>query len=213
MTDDFIRVGGNLAYTNTWLKLICLVLIVLILTLSSAVIVLVAERTTERVVPIVINEATGDAMAVDYRVIDAAGELRSPVEVRKFCQDFFTDAFTFNRFTARTHLESLANYSTPAALEQIRASLNLAQRAEYMNRSAQGLFEITSFMITETQPALKIQIYFRTRVLAGNGDTLSENSQLAVLTVRPVRRTEQQPHGLIVIEYLQNPFINPNQEK
>jgi len=93
-TDDFIRSSGNLAYVNTWLKLIAFVLVLLSLTLGAALIVEVIDGRAEHVVPIVINQATGDAVAVDYRVVDAAGEERSPFEVRKFCEDFLTEAYT-----------------------------------------------------------------------------------------------------------------------
>jgi len=204
--NDFIRAEGNLSYTSMWLKLLCFVLIIISLVLAGVIALLAIDRTSVRVVPIVINEATGDAMAVDYRVIDATGEQRQPVEVRKFCRDFLSDAYIFNRFTARSNLESLANYFTQESLAQIRESLNLSRRSEYIGRGAQGLFEITSFMILETQPALRIQIYFRESVVSANGDLLEESNQLAIVTVRAVRRTEQNPHGLIVIEYRQNNF-------
>jgi type IV secretory pathway component VirB8 len=212
MSHDFKRIGGNLAYTTNWLKMVGLVLSILCHALTGTLVFMFVTRSAEMVIPIVINEATGDAMTVDYKVVDATGEERAPVEVRKFCEDFLSDAFTFNRFTARTHLETLANYSTPEALSQIRESLNLPRRSELINRNAQGLFEITSFMITESRP-LKIQIYFRTRVYAVSGELLEESSRLAVMTIRPVRRSARNPHGLIVIEYRQNPFTNPNLEE
>lgn len=212
MSDDFTRIGGNLAYITNWLKMISLGLFVICLALTGTLVFMLVNHSAEAVIPIVINQATGDAMAVDYKIVDATGEERAPVEVRKFCEDFLSDAFTFNRFTARAHLESLANYSTPEALNQIREGLNLPRRSEHINRNAQGLFEITSFMITESRP-LKTQIYFRTRIYAISGELIEETSQLAVMTIRPVRRSARNPHGLIVIEYRQNPFSKPNQEE
>ena len=100
-TDDFIRSSGNLAYVNTWLKLIALVLLLVSLLLGAALLVKIVDGRTEHVVPIVINQAMGDAIPVDYRVVDAAGEERSPVEVRRFCEDFLTEAFTYNRYTVK----------------------------------------------------------------------------------------------------------------
>jgi len=91
-TDDFIRSSGNLAYVNTWLKLFALVLLLVCLLLGAALLVKIVDDRTEHVVPIVINQAMGDAIPVDYRVVDAAGEERSPVEVRRFCEDFLTEA-------------------------------------------------------------------------------------------------------------------------
>ena len=209
MSDDFIRSSGNLAYVNTWLKLIALVLLILCLALTGVLAVKIMDSRTEHVLPIVINEATGDALVVDYKVIDATGEERAPVEVRKFCEDFLADAYTYNRFTVQTRLESLARSSTPESLNQIRDSLNLPRRADLISRNAQGLFEITSFMITESRPLVRAQIYFKTRVFAGTGELIEESNQLAVMTIRPVRRSTRNPHGLIVIEYRQSHFNNP----
>ena len=206
MSDDFIRSAGNLAYTSTWLKAIAFVLLIISLVMTGFAAVLIIDRRAEHVVPIVINEATGDALAVDYRVTDAAGEERAPVEVRKFCEDFISDAFTFNRFTVRSNLDKLANHATPEAMSQIRESLNLSRRSEQITRNAQGLVEITSFMIIESRPALRTQVYFRTRVFNGMGDLIEENNWLSVMAIRPVRRSARNPHGLIVIEYRQNPF-------
>ena len=206
-SDDFIRSSGNLAYVNIWLKLIALVLLVLCLAMTGVLVVKTIDSRAEHVVPIVINQATGDALVVDYRVIDAAGEERAPVEVRKFVEDFLADAFTFNRFTVQSRLESLARLSTPEALNQIRDSLNLPRRSELISRNAQGLFEITSFMIIESRP-LRTRVYFRTRVFAGGGELIEENTWVSVMTIRPVRRSVRNPHGLIVIEYRQSHFTN-----
>jgi hypothetical protein len=209
LSDDFIRSSGNLAYVNTWLKLIALSLLVLSLVLGGTLAIKIIDSRAEHVLPIVINEASGDALVVDYKVIDAAGESRAPVEVKKFCEDFLADAFTYNRFTVQTRLESLAKSTTPEALNQIRDSLNLPRRADLISRNAQGLFEITSFMVTESKPALRTQVYFKTRVFAGTGELIEENNLLAVMTIRPVRRSARNPHGLIVIEYRQSQFTNP----
>ena len=205
MIDDFIRSAGNLAYTSTWLKGIAATLLLICLALTIGLVVLVINRSTEQVVPIVINEGTGDALAVDYKVVDATGEHRAPVEVRKFCEDFLSDAFTFNRFTVRSNLDALANHATPEALSQIRESLDLPRRSEFVGRNSQGMFEITNFMITDSRP-LRTQIYFRTRVFANTGELIEENNWVSIMTIRPVRRSSRNPHGLIVYEYRQNRY-------
>jgi hypothetical protein len=210
--DDFIRTAGNLAYTSTWLKLIALVLLIISLVMTGFTAVLIIDRRAENVVPSVINESTGDALTVDYKVVDATGEQRAPVEVRKFCEDFLSDAFTFNRFTVRGNLDKLANHAAPEAMNQIRESLNLPRRAEQINRSAQGLFEITNFMIIESRPTLRTQVYFRTKVYTGSGDLIEENNWIAVMTIRPVRRSTRNPHGLIIVEYRQNQFKTTTEE-
>ena len=204
--DEYIRIGGNQGYVNAWLKIMVIVMLFICIALTVALIAMIIDSRNENIIPIVINEATGDAIVVDYRVIDATGEHRSPVEVRKFTEDFLADAYTFNRFTVKSRLDSLARMAVPEALNQINNSLNLPRRSELVNRNAQGLVEITSFMITESRPMIRVQVYFRTRVLAPSGELFEEQSMLAVMTIQAIRRTERNPHGLIVIEYRQNPF-------
>jgi hypothetical protein len=205
-TDDFIRSSGNLAYVNAWLKLIALVLTLVCLMLGGSLLVKIIDGRAEHVVPIVINQATGDAITVDYQVIDAAGEERSPFEVRKFCEDFLTEAYTYNRFTIKTKLESIARWTAPEALTQVREALNLSHRAELIGRNVQGLAEITSFLITETKPLLKTQVYFHAKVFSPADEIVEEGDFLAVLLIKPVKRSARSPHGLIVIEYRQSPF-------
>ena len=211
-TDDFIRSSGNLAYVNTWLKLIASVLVVISLTLGAALMIKIIDGRAEHVVPIVINQATGDAIAIDYRVVDAAGEERSPFEVRKFCEDFLAEAYTFNRFTVKTNLESIARWTAPEALIQVRETLKLAHRAELIGKNAQGLAEITSFLITETRPLLKTQVYFHVKAFSATDEMIEEGNFLAVLVIKPVKRSARSPHGLVVIEYRQSPFQNNPEE-
>jgi hypothetical protein len=207
-TDDFFRVHGNLSYVNTWLKLISLVLLLVCLMLGGTLLVKIIDSRVEHVVPIVINEGTGDAIAVDYRVVDASGEERSPFEVRKFCEDFLTDAYTYNKYTVKTKLESLSCSTSPEALHQVREALKLAHRSELLSRNAQGLAEVTSFMITDSKPLLKVQLYFTTKVLSQMDEIMEEDSSLGAFVIKPVKRSIRNPHGLIVIDYRQSPFQN-----
>ena len=210
-TDDFIRASGNLAYVNTWLKLIALVLLLVILALGAAFILEIADSKAEHVVPIVINQATGDAVAVDYSVIDAAGEERAPVEVRKFCEDFLSEAYTYNRFTVKTNLESIARWTAPEALIQVREAMNLPRRAELIARNAQGLVDFRNFLIIETKPLLKVQAYFHVKALSQVDEIMEEGNFLAVLLIKPIKRAMRNPHGLIVIEYRQSTFQNKSE--
>ena len=211
-TDDFIRSSGNLAYVNIWLKLIALVLLSVSLMLGVALFIKIIDGRAEHVVPIVINQATGDAIAVDYQVVDAAGEERSPFEVRKFCEDFLAEAYTYNRYTVKTKLESLARWTVPEALTQVREALNLSRRAELIGRNAQGSAELTSFLITETKPVLKVQAYFHAKAYASTDEIIEEGNFLAVFVIKPVKRSTRNPHGLIVIEYRQSPFQGKSEE-
>jgi hypothetical protein len=212
-TDDFIRSSGNLAYVNTWLKLIALVLLLVCLLLTGALTVKIVEGRTEQVVPIVINQATGDAVPVDYRVVDAAGEERSPIEVRKFCEDFLAEAYTYNRFTVKTKLDSIARWTAPEALTQVREAMNLPRRAELIARNAQSLVEFRNFLITETKPFLKVQAYFSVKALSPTDEVTEEGNFLAVCLIKPVKRSTRSPHGLIVLEYRQSSFQNQSEGK
>lgn len=205
-TDDFIRSSGNLAFVNTWLKLIVLVLFLTALLLGAVLAVKIVEGRTERVLPIVINQATGDALAVDFSAIDAAGEQRAPVEIRKFCEDFLGELFTYNRFTVKTNLESVVKWATPEALVQIKEAVNLAHRSELMTRNAQGVVEIRGVLITETQPVLRVQVYFQTKALSQSTEVLEEGQFQTVLLIKPIKRSQRNPHGLIVLEYRQSQF-------
>lgn len=205
-TDDFIRASGNLAYVNTWLKLISLVLLLLCLMLAGMLTVKIVDSRTEKVVPIVLSPATGDAIPVDFRVVDAAGEDRSPIEVRKFCEDYISEAFTYNRFTVKTKLESITRWTAPEALTQVREAMNLPRRAELIERNAQSLAECQNILITEARPLLKVQVYFSVKALSQVTDTAEEGNFLAVLVIKPVKRSLRSPHGLMVVEYRQSSF-------
>ena len=207
-TDDFIRASGNLAYVNTWLKLIALVLLVVCLLLGTALIAKIVDSGAEHVVPIVINDTTGDAVPVDYRVVDASGEERTPVEVRKFCQDFLADSYTYNRFTVKSNIESIALWTVPEALSQVREAMNLPHRAELIARNAQGMVEVHNILITETKPLLSVQAYFHVKALSPRDEVIEEGDLLAALVIKPVKRSIRSPHGMMVIEYRQSSFQN-----
>jgi hypothetical protein len=139
-------------------------------------------------------------------VVDAANETRSPIEVRKFCEDLIYEAYTYNRFTVKTKLESLAKWTAPEALAQLKQAINLPKRGDLLARNAQGIAEIENLVITETQPMLEVQVYFQSKALAQAQDILEQGRWLAVLLIKAVKRSQRNPHGLIVMEYRQSPF-------
>jgi hypothetical protein len=49
-------------------------------------------------------------------------------------------------------------------------------------------------------------MHFRAKVLGQSSDILEEGQFLAVLLIKPVKRSQRNPHGLIVIEYRQSVF-------
>ena len=133
--------------------------------------------------------------------------------MRKFCEDFLAEAYTYNRYTVKTKLESIARWTVPEALTQVREALNLPHRAELIGWNAQGLAELTSFLITETKPLLKVQAYFHLKAFSSSDEVIEEGNYLAILVIKPVKRSTRNPHGLIVIEYRQSPFQNKSEEQ
>jgi hypothetical protein len=97
-------------------------------------------------------------------------------------------------------------WATPEALIQIKEAINLAHRSELIGRNAQGLVEVRNFLITETQPLLKVQLYFEAKALSQTNEILDDGQFLAVLLIKPVKRSQRNPHGLILIEYRQSIF-------
>ena len=100
----------------------------------------------------------------------------------------------------------------PEALTQVREAVNLPHRAELIGRNAESLAELTSFLITETKPLLKVQAYFHVKAFSPSDEIIEEGNYLAVLIIKPVKRSTRSPHGLIVIEYRQSPFQNKPEE-
>lgn len=181
--------------------------------MDDVLVVKILDSRAEHVVPIAINQSTGDAVPIDYQVLDVTGESRAPVEVRKFCEDLIQEAYTYNRFTVKTKLESLAKWMAPEALVQLREAMNLPRRADLLRRNAQGMAEIESFVITQSQPLLRVQVYFETKALAQSNEPLNQGRWLAVVVIKPIRRSQRNPHGLIVMEYHQSPFLPAKEEE
>jgi hypothetical protein len=128
--------------------------------------------------------------------------------VRKFCEDFLAEAYTYNRFTVKTNLDSIARWTVPESLAEVREAMNLPKRAELIARNAQSLAEINNILITEARPLLKVQAYFSVKVLSLTDEVTEQGNYVAVMAIKPVKRSTRSPHGLIVIEYRQSSFQN-----
>ena len=202
----YILKEGEVGYANSWLVAIIILLTLISCVLAICLVLKTNQLGKENVIPIVINRATGDAIAIDFEVIDPVGEQRAPVEVRKFTEDFLENAFTFNRFTVRSNLDKVQNLSTPEALTRIRENLNLTQRSSYVNRNIQGMVEIQNYVVQETKPNIRVQVYFQTRLYSADGQVQEQRNWVSIITIGVIRRTARNPHGLIIYEYRQNPF-------
>ena len=112
-----------------------------------------------------------------------------------------------------TKLESLAKWASPEALTQLKQAINLPKRSDLLVRNAQGMAEIESLVITGTQPLVRVQVYFQSKALAQTDDILDQGRWLAVLLIKPVKRSQRNPHGLIVMEYRQSQFAATKPEE
>ena len=53
---------------------------------------------------------------------------------------------------------------------------------------------------------MKVQVYFQTKSISPTNELMEEGQYLAVLTIKPIKRSQRSPHGLILIEYRQSLF-------
>ena len=79
--------------------------------------------------------------------------------------------------------------------------------------NAQGLAELRNFLIIETQPLIKVQAYFEAKAMSQRDELIEINQFLAVILIKPVKRSLRNPHGLIIIEYRQSSFKEGKEEQ
>ena len=205
--DDWIRATGNMTFVNTMLKYTVLVLGIVLIFVSSLLITMVKKVNHITPLPIFIDRASGEARCVDYKVIDAQGEKRVPAEINDFVYNFLTDLYTFNKFTIKSNLENALLKTAKDAAGQVKAAIDLPKRADYLSRNVQGICEVNSISIISTTPDIKVQSIFTKKILSPEGDVLSRQKYIAVLRLKPIIRQKGNAHGLIVVEYRENPYI------
>ena len=212
-TDDFIRSTGNMAFVNTFLKYALLVLGLVALSEGVALILISREAGKVRTIPIFVDRGTGDAKAVDFSVVDAQGEQRVPAELQAYTDNLVNFAYTFNRFTVKSNLEKILGLCTQEAAGQLKNAMRMAERADAVTKGRQGLVEIVSYTCHETQPNIRVQVIFRKKEINGTDETVVEQACLAFIKMKPVPRTVENPHGLVVIEYNETPYQETTKEE
>jgi len=204
--DDFIRSTGNLAFVNWMLKFSVFGLTVAVVGLTVAVVVMTRKADEQKPLPIFIDRTTGVAEPVNWNVIDAAGEKRSPVEIEDFTRNLMGEMYTYNKFTVQTNMKKAFDLATVEAGGQMKAALNLGNRADILARNGQGLVDVQSVSIIESTPSIKVQVIFTKKVVDLDGNLVSSERALAVLKIKPIKRYATNAHGLAVIEYSENQY-------
>lgn len=193
----------NLAY-----RFIIVVELLIIIMLSIYNYILTGRINEVKPLPIFINKETGSAKAVDFNFIDAEGETRSNAEINDFVTGFISDLYTYNRLTIKTNLVNAISKTSEEAAADIKNTLLVSKRYDHINRNIQGLVLVKSISILEKLPDLKIQVFFRKRLISAGGDQGVRNDYFAILRIKPVVRKRGNAHGLLIVEYRENDFLN-----
>ncbi len=205
---DYIYEKNARIVINAAYKFIIVVELLIIILLSVYSFTLTGKINEVKPLPIFINKETGSAKAVDFDFIDAKGETRSNAEINDFVTGFISDLYTFNRLTVKTNLVNAISKTSAEAAADIKNTLMISKRYDYINRNMQGLVKILSISILEKLPDLKIQVFFRKRLISSDGDSGGNNDYFAILRIKPVIRKKGNAHGLLIVEYRENIFLN-----
>ncbi len=197
------RIVINFAY-----RFIIVIELIIIVMLSIYNFILSGKINEVKPLPIFINKETGSAKAVDFRFIDAEGETRSNAEINDFVTGFISDLYTYNRLTIKTNLINAISKTSEEAAADIKNTLLVSKRYDHINRNIQGLVSVKSISILEKLPDLKIQVFFRKDLISKGGDHEERSDHFAILRIKPVVRKRGNAHGLVIVEYRENDFIN-----
>jgi len=203
--DDYIRSTGHLAFVNLFLKYALFITGLVCLGLVAALVLVSRHAGEVKAIPIVINEATGESRPIDWKVVDAAGEVRRPVEVTYFIRQLLRNLFTFTKYTAASNLGEAFRACVPDAAGQIRQALDLTERQHLLDRGDQGLVDIQAVNIQQTSPNILVQAFYTERLIPALGEP-AERRRVASIRLKTVPRSETNPNGLVVIEYSQSEF-------
>ena len=204
--DDYIRSTGHLAFVNLFLKYALFVTGLVCLGLVAALILVSRHAGEVKAIPIVINEATGESRPVDWKVVDAAGEVRKPVEVTYFVRQLLRNLFTFTKYTAASNLGEAFRACAADSASQIRQALDLTGRQRLLDRGDQGLVDIQAVNIQQASPNILVQVFFNEKTIPADGSGPAERRRVASIRLKTIPRSETNPNGLVVIEYSQSEF-------
>ncbi len=195
------RIVINFAY-----KFIILVELVIIILLSIFSYRLTGKINEVKPLPIFIDKETGSTKIVDFDFIDAQGESRTNAEIEDFITSFISDLYTYNRLTVKTNLVNAISKTSQEGAADIKNTLMLSKRYDHINKSLQGLVNTRSISILEKLPDLKVQVFFRKRLLRQNGNLERSSDYFAIMRIKPVVRKRGNAHGLLIVEYRESIF-------
>ena len=204
--NEFVHAHGNLAFVNLILKYAVLVLGIAVTCLSVLVILLGNKARDQKPLPIFIDRVSGEAVPVDWAAVDAEGEDRVLAEVEDFVRNTLHDMYTYNKHTVRSNLENVFKVSTPQAGAQIKASLDLAERADAIARNGQGLCKVQSVTVLEGGSSIRVQVILEKEVVNLSGELDGSSRVIALIRLKPIKRQVGNAHGLAVVEYAENEY-------
>jgi hypothetical protein len=149
---------------------------------------------------IFVDRSTGVATPVDYRVVDARGEMRDELEVHYFSRTVLENLYTFNAHTVKSNLHKVLNVCAGDVSRGIMEILKGEDRAKMVSEGLQGICEIEKSSILETLPDLKVQVVFCKKVI-GSSRTVLQGRYIATMRIKTITRQEGNWNGLVITEY------------
>jgi len=190
-------------------KLISILELLIIIVMGIYSYLLTLKIDEIKPLPIFINRETGEAKPVDFDFIDAKGETRCVAEIDDFITGFLTDMYTFNRLTVKSNLMGALSKASKEAAVDIKNTLIVSKRYDMINRNLQGMVSIKNISIIQKLPDLKVQVFFNKRLLSMAGRLESDKNYISIIRIKPVVRKRGNAHGLLIVEYRENPFFKP----
>lgn len=208
--DQFIYAYGNSNIINFFLSSITILQMFVIICMGFVIINLTKKVNEQKVLPVFIDRISGSARPIDFDVIDASGKQREESEINDFCSDFISNLYTFNRLTVGSNLKKVLEVSNKNTVNSIRQYLQNSKRAEYINSDNQGIVNIKSIVILESNPTIVVQVFFERLILYHDGEIQEKYSKVSIIKLKTVLRSRGNAHGLYVIEYRETKYEENN---
>ncbi len=200
-TSDYIAAWGNHRLVNDVLKVMLLVCVVVIIVLSGTVSYLAVKSSEQKPLPVFIDPYNGWAKPQKWEIVDASGDQRISNEIRRFSQDFIETLYTYNKFTVESNLRKVIELCDPEVKTIIRRYVESSNIPEIISRSGQGLCKVQTVIIQNNLPDLRVQVFFSKEIHRGEIVDVEKSNFVAVLRIKTILRTFDNPHGLQIVEY------------
>lgn len=216
MSDYIYEKNARTLIANAF-KIISIIELIIIVIFGIYAYLLTGKLDEIKPLPIFINRESGEAKPVDFSFVDAAGETRCNAEIDDFVTGFLTDLYTFNRLTVKSNLVNALSRASKEGTVDIKNALMLSRRYDVLNRNLQGLVKIKNISIIQKLPDLKVQVYFKKKLVSMSGRTELDRECISIMRIKPIVRKRTNSHGLLIIEYRENYIIseegNPDEKQ